>query len=131
LPQRRRRDRAKASGVSVSANEDPHPPTPSARAPPSPAVRERGFPLPLLEDVLGDRGRGHCRGPAGVEGEMGDDLADLLLGDAVVEGTIEMADQLPLAAERDQGGDDDQAAVALLEAGALPDLAEEPFFAVV
>src|SRR6266496_547508 len=87
--------------------------------------------LPLLEDVLGDRGRGHCRGPAGVEGEMRDDFADLLLGDAVVEGAIEMTDQLPLAAERDQGGDDDQAAVALLEAGALPNLAEEPLFAVV
>src|SRR5260370_18352296 len=42
-----------------------------------------------------------------------------------------MADQLPLAAQCDQRGDDDQAAVALFQARALPDLAEQPFFAVI
>src|SRR5205814_5868511 len=64
-------------------------------------------------------------------GEMRDDLADLLLGDAVVEGAVEMAGQLPLAAERDQRRDDDQAAVALLQAGTLPDLAEQHLLAVI
>ena len=62
---------------------------------------------------------------------MGDDLAELVLGNTVVERAVEMADQLPLAAERDQGRDDDQAAVALLQAGALPDLAEQPLLAVI
>src|SRR5512133_3995645 len=71
--------------------------------------------LPLREHVLGDLRRGHRRRPAGIKGEMRDDLADLLLGDAVVERAVEMAGQLPLAAERDQGCDDDQAAVALLQ----------------
>ena len=41
---------------------------------------------------------------------------------AVVEGAFEMADQLLLAAERDQGGDDDQAAVALRQAAGAPRL---------
>src|SRR2546423_14420178 len=60
--------------------------SPSLRNGPSPAVPERGFcGLPLREHVLGNLRRGHRRRPAGVESEMGDNLADLLLGDAVVE----------------------------------------------
>src|SRR4051794_34854792 len=106
---------------------------PALRAGPVPLPRcGRGLcSLPRREHVLGDLGRGHCRWPAGVKGEMRDDLADLLLGDTVVEGAVEVAGQLPLAAERDQRRDDDQAAVALLQAGTLPDLAEQHLLAVI
>src|SRR5579875_1347414 len=87
--------------------------------------RER-TPLAIaLEDLLGDERRGHRRRPAGIKGEMGDDLADLALGDAVVERPLQMADKLPLAAERDQGCAGDQAAVALGQPRAFPDLAEQ------
>jgi hypothetical protein len=56
---------------------------------------------------------------------MGDELDDLVLGDAVLEGALEMAAQLLAAIERDQRRDGDQAAVALLEVGPLPDIAEQ------
>src|SRR3954465_4016481 len=62
---------------------------------------------------------------------MRDDLADLLLGDTVVEGAVEVTGQLPLAAKRDQRRDDDQAGVALLQTGTLPDLAEQHLLAVI
>src|ERR1041384_1593510 len=87
--------------------------------------------LPLREDVLGDLRRRHCRRPAGVKGEMRDDLADLLLGDAIVERAVEMARQLPFAAEGDQRRDNDEAAVALFQARALPNFAEQPLLAVI
>ena len=57
----------------------------------------------LHEDVLGDLRRGHRRRPAGIKREMGDDLADLVLGDAVVERPLQVADELLLAAQGDQG----------------------------
>src|SRR5437763_1468174 len=94
-------------------------------------LQARAARLPRREDVLGDLRRGHRRRPAGVESEMRDDLADLLLGDAVVQRSVEMAGQLPIAAERDQSRDDDQAAVALLQARSLPDFAEQPLLAVI
>src|SRR5689334_8490852 len=56
---------------------------------------------------------------------MRDDLEQLLLGHAVVERALEMADLLLGAIERDQGGAGDQAAVALGKALALPDVAEQ------
>src|SRR5579885_1195886 len=62
---------------------------------------------------------------------MRDDLAQLFLGQPVVERAFEMADQLLFAAERDQRGDDDQAAIALRELRALPDLAEQPLLGIV
>src|SRR5580704_45164 len=114
------------------ATKDPHPPVAGATGPSlSRDAGEGLYALPLLAHVLGALRRGHRRRPAGIESEMGDDLADLILGDAVVEGAIEMADQLPLAAERDQRRDDDQAAVALLQARAFPNLAEQPLLAVI
>src|ERR1043166_2075095 len=82
-----------------------------------------------LEYLFGDQRRGHCRRPAGVEGEMGDDLAQLALFEPVVERALQVADQLFLAAERDERGAGDQAAVALGKARALPHLAEENPFA--
>src|SRR5829696_1732470 len=85
----------------------------------------------LLEHVLGDEGGGHRGRPAGIEREVGDDFAQLGLGDAVVEGAFEMADQLLLPAERDQGRDHDQAAVALRQARTLPDIAEQHLLGIV
>src|SRR4051794_16410651 len=82
-------------------------------------------PLLLLEHVLGDEGGGHRGRPAGVECEMRDDLAQLGFCHTVVDRAFEMAGELLLAAERDQGGDDDQAAVALRQARPLPDIAEQ------
>jgi hypothetical protein len=57
---------------------------------------------------------------------MSDDLADLLLGDAIVEGAVDVSGQLLVPVERGEHGDRDQAAVALGKAGAFPDVAEEP-----
>src|SRR6202030_1801959 len=106
----------------------------SAFAPGASLSRDAGkglYALPRREHVLRDLRRGHRRRPAGIKGEVRDDLADFLLGDAVVEGTVEMAGQLPLAAERDQRRDDDQAAVALLQSRPLPDFAEQHLLAVI
>ena len=54
---------------------------------------------------------------------MRNQFADLFLGDAVLQGTREMPVELLLAAEREQCSHRNQAAVALRQAGALPDLA--------
>src|SRR5215510_15102326 len=79
----------------------------------------------FLEHILGDEGRRHRRRPAGIEGEMGDHLAEFVLGEAVVERPLQMADELLFTAERDQGRAGDQAAVSLREAWPLPNLAEQ------
>src|SRR5436190_14360990 len=62
---------------------------------------------------------------------MSDDLAELAPGHAIVERPLQMADQLPLAAECNQGSANDQAAVALGETGTLPHLAEQHPFAEI
>ena len=56
---------------------------------------------------------------------MGDQLDDLVLLDAIVDGADPVAAQLLGAVQRHQGGDSDQAAVALGQARALPDIAEQ------
>src|SRR5215831_4682713 len=56
---------------------------------------------------------------------MGDHFTELVLGEAVIERALEMADELLFAAECDQGRAGDQAAVALGESRALPDFAEQ------
>src|SRR6185436_16870670 len=56
---------------------------------------------------------------------MRDDLEQLFLGNTVVERPLEVTDLLLGAIERDQGGTGDQAAVALAEPLALPDVAEQ------
>src|SRR5262245_17276054 len=81
--------------------------------------------LAPFEHLLGDERRSHRRRPAGVEREMGNDLAQFALFEPVVERALQVADQLLLAAERYQGSARDQAAVALGEAGALPYLPEQ------
>src|SRR3954470_16761391 len=98
----------------------------------SAAARAAGnAPLLFLEHVLGDEGGGHRGRPAGIEGEMGDDLAQLGLRYPIIQRAFEVADELLLAAERDQRGDDNQAAVALRQARPLPDIAEQHRLGVV
>src|SRR5271169_1599338 len=75
---------------------------------------------PPRKYVLCHQCRGHRRRPPGVKGEMSNQLTQFLLAEAVVERAAEMTDQLPLAAERHQGRDRDQAAVAFRQARALP-----------
>src|ERR1044071_1200401 len=118
----------RTSRVRVSAMSSPafglHPPAPSPSG--------RGLLcLFLLEDVLGDECGGHRRRPAGIEREMGDHLAQLRLGNPVVDGAFKVADQLLLAAERYQGGDDDQATIALRQASPLPNIPEQHLLGVV
>src|SRR4051812_14600487 len=84
-----------------------------------------------LELVLGHRHRGHGFGPAGVEGEVGDGLDELFLGDAVLLGEGQVEVQLLDIAAGDEGSDGGQAPVALGEPGAFPDLVEEDLVGVV
>ena len=65
----------------------------------------------------------HGRRPARVEGQVGDDLADLLAGDAVGERALEVPGELVAPVHGDQRGDGDEAAVALGQPGPLPDVA--------
>src|SRR5215472_517329 len=81
--------------------------------------------LSLVEHLLRDEGRGHRRRPTSIKGEMGDHLAELVFAQTVVERPPQMTDELPFAAERDQGRAGDQAAVAFGKTGAFPDLAEQ------
>src|SRR6516162_3457823 len=86
---------------------------------------------PLFKHVLGDQSCGHRRRPARIKGEMRDDFTDLILGDAIVERALQMADQLLFAAKRDQGRAGDQAAVPLGQLRALPNIPEQDLFAEV
>ena len=55
---------------------------------------------------------------------MGDDLDELVVGDAVVDGAAEVAGELLGAVEGDEGGDGDEGAVTLGQPGAFPDVAD-------
>src|SRR5262245_18902713 len=60
--------------------------------------------LAAFEHLLGDERGSHRRWPAGVERQMGNDFAQFALFEPVVERTLQVADQLLLAAECYQGG---------------------------
>src|SRR5256712_2940383 len=85
--------------------------------------------LSAVEHLAGDAARGHGRRPARVEGQVRDHFADLIAGDAVAEGALEVPGELVAASEREQRGDRDEAAVALAETGPFPDVTIEHFFA--
>src|ERR1700748_3139777 len=85
--------------------------------------------LAAFEHLRGDERGRHRRWPAGVANQMGNALAQLALFEPVVERTLQVADQLLLAAERYQGGTRDQAAVALGQTGAPPYFPEQHPFA--
>src|SRR5579883_2085948 len=79
----------------------------------------------LLEHRLRQVGGVDGGRPARVEGDVRDDLGDLLARKAVVEAAADMCAQLIGAVERGQHGDRHQAAVALRQFGPLPDVAED------
>src|SRR3984893_14322644 len=79
----------------------------------------------LLEHLLRYECGSHRRRPACIESEVGDDLAEFVLGETIIERPLQMADELLFAAEGDQGSADDQTAVALGEAGPLPNFAKQ------
>jgi hypothetical protein len=56
---------------------------------------------------------------------VADGLAELLGGDAIIEGPIEVTRQLLVAVAGYEGGDGDEAPVAGTHLGALPDVTEE------
>ena len=56
---------------------------------------------------------------------MGGDLGELLAADAVLQRPAHVALQLRVAAEGDQGGDGDQAALARRELGSLPHIGKQ------
>ena len=85
-------------------------------------------PVRFVEAILASQGCAIARArrrPAGVEGEVGDGLDDLVAGDAILERLLQVERQLVGPIERDQACDRDQAAVARRQAGALPDIAEQ------
>jgi hypothetical protein len=91
-------------------------------------LRHQLWAVSLRLGVLDQHGVGQLRGghggrPARIEHQMRDDLADLLLGHAVVDSALEMCLQLLGAIGGDQGRDRDEAAVALGEALPLPEVA--------
>src|SRR6266567_1254219 len=77
------------------------------------------------EDLLGDGHRGHRLRPAGIEGQVGDGLDELLLGGAVVLGVLQMEGELLGVAAGSQRRDGDQTAVAWRQLRALPRLTEQ------
>src|SRR5262249_34315736 len=85
----------------------------------------------LLEYLLRYECGGHRRCPAGVDSEMGDHLAQFVLGKAIAARPSRMPDPLRSAAERDQGTATDRPAVAPGEAGPLPNFAKQPPFAEI
>src|SRR3954464_9031470 len=79
----------------------------------------------VAKDALRDGHRGEGLRPAGVEGQVGDRLDQLLLGDAVVLCVLQVERELLGVAAGGQRGDGDEAAVARRQLRALPRVAEE------
>ena len=68
---------------------------------------------PSVEDLARDAAGRHRGGPAGVERQVGDDLADLVARHAVGQRTLDVAGELVTAVHGDQRGHGDEAAIAL------------------
>src|SRR5438105_13341425 len=85
--------------------------------------------LPRVEHPARDRAGGHGSGPARVEREVRDDLADLLARDAVGQRALQVPGKLIGPVHGSERRDRDQAAVALGESGPFPDVAEEDLLA--
>src|SRR3954471_17036197 len=80
--------------------------------------------LAVAEDLTEDARGVYCVRPACVERQVGDQALQLFLGHAVGDGAVEVTLHLFRAIQRNQRRAPNQAAVALAEVGALPDLAE-------
>jgi hypothetical protein len=61
---------------------------------------------------------------------MGNDLGNLAWLDAVIEGQVQIFGQFDHLIARDQGRDRDDAAVARLKSGALPEISENNAFGI-
>src|SRR5713101_9436391 len=81
--------------------------------------------LVLFENGLCDAGGCHRGWPSGVEGQVRDDFADLVLGHAVGQRASDVAAELLGAVESCQHRDSNKTAVALGEAGTFPDITKE------
>src|SRR5882672_4425876 len=84
-----------------------------------------------LEDLRSNACRRHGGGPAGIEGHVGDDLADLVFGHDVGQRALDMALQLVTAVHGGQRGHRDETPVALGQAGTLPDVSVEDLLAQI
>src|SRR5215208_2188983 len=65
----------------------------------------------LREEVLGDPDGGHRPRPPGVEGQLGNDLHELSLREAVLLGPGQVTQELLRVSAGDERGDGDEAAV--------------------
>src|SRR6266851_769068 len=81
--------------------------------------------LVLFENGLCDAGGCHRGWPSGVEGQVRDDFADLVLGHAVGQGASDMAAELLRSVKSCQHRDSNKTAVALGESGTFPDITKE------
>src|SRR6266704_3439497 len=79
----------------------------------------------FVENALRDRKRGIRSRPARVEGQMRDNLDQLIATDAVFQSLLEVKGQLIGPVESDEARDRNQAAIARRQARPLPHLAEE------
>src|SRR5947207_1469027 len=78
----------------------------------------------FLEDVLRRGNRRQGVRPAGIEGQMRDDLGDLARLHTVIERKLELMRQLDRLVARDQRRQGDDAAVARRQSGAPPQVGE-------
>src|SRR6266478_2171960 len=84
-----------------------------------------------VENLGGDAGRRHGGGPTGIERQVGDDFADLVLGHAVGESALEVTLELVAPVHGHEGGHGDEAPVALGQSRALPHVAVQHLLAQV
>jgi hypothetical protein len=92
-----------------------------------PRLRARCQQLAFVENLLGDCCCCHRGWPSRIEGKMGDQFAQFVFGDAVVERALEMAAKLIGPLQCHQRGTGDEATVALGESRTFPDVAEQTF----
>src|SRR5207244_3136973 len=79
----------------------------------------------LFEDILGDRKRREGVGPAGVEGEVRNDLRRLRPGQTVVHRSVQVVRNLGHLTRGDQGADGHEAPVSRRQSRTQPQLAEQ------
>src|SRR3954451_8494964 len=78
-----------------------------------------------VENRFHDRDCREGVGPAGVEGDMSDDLSGLCVREAVIHGPVEMVRDLGDLARGNQRTDRDQAAISGRKARTKPEVTEE------
>jgi hypothetical protein len=81
--------------------------------------------LLVFKHLAGDGCRRAGTGPAGIEGQVGDDFRQLFARHAVLQRQLQMKGQFIVPVAGDQRCDRNQAAVAGRQARALPHIAEQ------